>query len=139
MVFERVLGCMLKDPHNGLGHRFSRPSHRAVSIGVNTTTQRASPTGNLGLGLGLGLASTPSLAGCTGWIPRALVMPGPHLHQKKKARYGTRMDNPMSKKPQFLHILALVRRVVPRWSFFSIAQLGILGPTQARCKWYGFG
>ena len=89
MVFERVLGCMLKDPHNEWGHRFSRPSRRAVSIGVYTPMQRASPTENLGLGLGLGLASTPSLAGCTGWIPRALVMPGPHIHKKKKDRYGT--------------------------------------------------
>ena len=89
MVFERVLGCMLKDPHNGWGHRFSRPSRRAVSIGVYTTTQRASPTGNLGLGLGLGLASTPALRGCTAWIPRALVMPEPHKHKKKKDRYVT--------------------------------------------------
>ena len=80
---------MLKDPHNGWGHRSSRPSRRAVSIGVYTPTQRASPTGNLGLGLGLGLASTPSLAGCTGWIPRALVMTEPHKHKKKKDRYVT--------------------------------------------------
>ena len=89
MVFERVLGCMLKDPHNGWGHRFSRPSRRAVSIGVYTTTQHASLTGNLGLGLGMGLASTPALAGCTGWIPRELVMPESHKHKKKKDRYVT--------------------------------------------------
>ena len=33
---------------------------------------------------------------------------GPLWDTPKKDRYGTRIDNPMSKKTQFLHILALV-------------------------------